>query len=636
MLRASIRGAAFALFFCSAAAAQVAFPVGSPLGTVDPIQTGEIDFNAFLLASRNAHVTEVQSPNSAISRLDLKAPRKARNQYEQGYRQMMRGDLSGADESFTKAIGIYPRFVAAHNGLGTVYLKLGKDQQAYDEFSQAIALDGHLPNSYLNLGCAELALKNNAAAEATLRKASSMAPLDVQLKVALEYAEFVNRDYAAVIETARLVHAGKHEGAAIVHFFAAGAWEAQGNFDAAEQQMDTLLREEPQSPSAGQFRQIIEQLKQEEREQEQARLHPVAPPLPMVKAPAGPTPEELARRRQIEVQKKEEEDQIAEAEAAPDPTCMTCSEGSADPAPAAGPAAAEIGEEHRGATLRIDVNETSVLVAVTDHGRAVTDLAAKDLQISDDGKPPSAILGFRNESQLPLRLGLVIDMSDSVADRFSFEQSAATEFLQETAFGKDDLAFVVGVNNLVLLAQDFTANQALTSHALYELAPSGGTALWDAVEFAADKLAGHAESEPVARILVVISDGNDNSSAATLKQAIARAQRGDVAVYTVSTNYGMNENDEAIMGDHALRTLSELTGGAAFNPNSVHELKSSLRALQQVIRSRYLVSYLPDSFQANGQYRSVHVTAEKDGRQLKVFARSGYYASVTPSGPESP
>ena len=134
-----------------------------------------------------------------------------------------------------------------------------------------------------------------------------------------------------------------------------------------------------------------------------------------------------------------------------------------------------------------------------------------------------------------MRLGLVVDTSDSVNDRFSFEQAAATKFLQEVVADKDDLAFVVGVNNSVLLVQDFSADRTLSSHALNQLAPGGGTALWDAVAFAADKLATHPEVQPVARILVVISDGEDNSSSITLKQAIASAQNGEVAVYTVST-----------------------------------------------------------------------------------------------------
>jgi len=198
--------------------------------------------------------------------------------------------------------------------------------------------------------------------------------------------------------------------------------------------------------------------------------------------------------------------------------------------------------------------------------------------------------------------------------------------LQAVVTGKDDLAFVVGVNNSVLLVQDFSDDQARISHAINELAPGGGTALWDAVGYGAGKLAQRAEGQPVARVLIVISDGEDNTSSATLKEAIASAQRGEVAVYTVSTRDETEVDPSAEIGAQALRTLSELTGGTAFIPGSIRGLKGSLAELQQVIRGRYLVSYKPAAFQRDGRYRAIDIEAEKDGHKLKVYARKGYYA----------
>ena len=626
----------FLLSFCCAAAGQVmSFPAsGAAMSPLDAIQRGQLDMSMLLVASRNPHTTEVQSPDSSLSRLDLKAPGKAQHEYAKGYRLLMRNNLENAVEHLSRAIAFYSQFVAAHNALGSAYLKLGQNEQASNEFNRAIALDDHLPNSYLNLGCAELALKRYGAAEASFRKASAIAPLELQLKLALAYGEFANHNYPAVIATAHEVHAQKHDGAAVVHFFAAGAWEAQGNLKDAQQELETLLQEDPKSDSAAKFREILQQVKTEEVQRSEARLRRASATVPVSK-PAEPSPEELERRRQFALQQKQEENQIAEAQAAPDPSCVDCAAGNAA-APADAPEA-DAGGNHRagsgtsGTTLRINVNEVSVLFAATDHGRPVTDLAATDIALRDDGKPPEAVVGFRNESQLPLRLALVVDTSDSVAARFSFELAAAARFLQETALGADDLAFVVGVNNVVLLAQDFTADQTLTSHALEQLAPSGGTNLWDAVAFAADKLAGHPETQPVARILVVISDGQDNSSSIPLKQAIAHAQRGDVAVYTVSTSDEMHEGENAKVGDRALSTLAELTGGASFVPGSVRFLNKSLADLQQVIRSRYLISYKPARFQSDGKYRSIGLDAERDGRKLKIFARKGYYASTEPA-----
>jgi VWFA-related protein len=582
--------------------------------------------NIFTINSRDSHQPGVQSPSGSVSMLDLKAPGKAKHEYDRGYKLLMGKDPQGAVEHLTKAIAIYSKFVSAHNALGSAYLSLGQNEQAQSEFTQATTLDDHLPNSFLNLGCSDLALKKFPAAEEAFRKASTIAPLDIQLKLALAYGEFANHDYPAVTATVNEMHKSKHEGAAVVHFFAAGAWEAQGNLSEAQHQMETLLEEDPKSASAAQFRQILDQIKAEQVRREQARLHPPQKVKVVAGVPRQPTPEEIARRDQFALQQKNEERQIAEAEAAPDPACADCAAPAA--ASPSGPSSDPLADSFAGVTFRVTADEVAIFFAATDHGKSVENLTASDVAIRDDLRPPGAILGFRNESQLPLRLGLVVDTSDSVRDRLSFEQAAASKFLEEVVAAKDDLAFVVGVANSVFLVQDFTADRSLSSHAIGQLAPGGGTALWDAVAFAADKLATHAEVQPVARILVVISDGEDNSSSLTLKQAIAKAQNGEVAVYTVSTRDGLAEKSSAQVGDHALQTLSELTGGAAFMPGSARHLDGSLAELQQVIRGRYLVSYKPASFERDGHYRTIDIEAQKDGRQLKVFARKGYYASA--------
>jgi VWFA-related protein len=444
-----------------------------------------------------------------------------------------------------------------------------------------------------------------------------------------------------VITTARHVHERKHKGAALVHYFAAGAWAVQDNLVEAQHEMETVLREDPKSGSADQFRQILQQLKTEQVEQAEAKLHPVQMLTLSLDTTNTPPPEQKLRQAQQVLQDIKERTQIAEAEAEPESKCAECG---AKAAVAPGVAEARIAEaglaadassalkraglDPPAATFRAVVDEVTIFFAATDHGKSATNLTASDIVVRDDNRPPHAILGFRNESELPLRLGLIIDTSNSVKDRISFEQAAATKFLQTVVTGKDDLAFVVGVNNSVLLVQDFSGDQQRISRAINQLAPGGGTALWDAVSFGAEKLAERAEGQPVARVLIVISDGEDNASSATLKQAIASAQHGEVAVYTVSTRDYTQDDPSAELGDHALRTLSELTGGTAFIPGSVRGLKGSLAELQQVIRGRYLVSYKPAGFQRDGRYREIDITAQKDGHKLKVYARKGYYAAA--------
>ena len=616
---------------------------------MDSIGSARMDGNLFLINSQGAGATsQLQAPSGSISKLDLKAPAKARHEYEKGFQLLMKKDSQGAVAHLTKSIEIYPSFVAAHNALGTAYLNQGDTQHALEQFNGAIALDDHLPNSYLNLGCAQLAMQKYADAEGSLKKAAAIAPMDLPLLTALTYAEFANQDFPAVVIGVKQIHGRRHEGAAVVHYFAAGAMEAQGNLAGAQSEMETLLAESPKSPSADQYRQMLEQIKDEEAGRvavSNSNANSLTRAKPAETAQAvdvsfrGPTAAETFQRVQEAMQDKREESQTTEAEAEPEAICVRCGGG----APAAGSSglpestagAAAHAHDAPSATLRVAVDEVAIFFAAVDRGKAVTDLTASNVEIRDNSRAPDGIVAFRNEAQLPLRLGLVIDSSNSVTDRFRFEQAAAAKFLKTVLTEKDDQAFVVGVNNSVLVVQDFTADQSLTAHAIGQLVPGGGTALWDAVGFAAEKLADHPETGAVARMLVVISDGKDNSSTSTLKEAIAKAQQGEVAVYTITTREAADKDKDkeadGAVGDHALKTLSALTGGTAFAPGSVRGLTSSLNELQQVIRARYLFSYRPSAFQMNGAYRAVDIKAEKDGRKLTVYARKGYYASAAQS-----
>lgn len=623
------------VLFCCAAWAQVLTIPGSTnrfssAFALDAIQSAQMDFDFLTINSRNENLSPLQTPSGVVSKLDLKAPGKAQGEYHKGYQLLLRKDAKGAVEHLVRATTIYPQYVAAHNALGTAYLNLNENEKARDQFSQAASLDDQRPNSYLNLGCAQLALKQYGAAEDTFRKASSLAPLDTQIKLALAYGEFANKDYPAVIETARNLHSRRHEGAALVHFFAAAALEAQNDLKGAQDEIKLLLREDPKSSSAEEFRNILAQLQQEEVQHAQLKFDPVQKVTYSIGIPTGTSPDVVNRMAQIAARNLETKEQIEEAEKEPEPVCTDCGltvpvASSSSPLNASG--------ESGGTIIHASVDEVSVLFAATDRGKSVTDLASSDIRVRDNSQPPKAILHFRNENQLPLRLGLVIDTSNSVTDRFKFEQAAAIKFLQKVVTGPDDLAFVVGVNNTVLLAQDFTADQKAIAHAIEQLAPTGGTALWDAVNFGAEKLANRAEAQPVARVMVVISDGEDNSSSVTLKEVIGGVLRREVAVYTVGTRDDSNENEADLLGDRALQTISQLTGGAAYRPGSAAGLNGSLAELQEVIRSRYLISYKPASFQRDGHYRPIEITAEKSGHKLRVYARRGYYASAAPPRP---
>jgi len=570
---------------------------GGDLTSLSALQMAKLDSAIFQFYS--VQESPLLDQANSVSKLDLAAPKNARKEYDKGYLHLIRKELPAAIDHLARATSIYPSFVAAHDALGIAYLNLGQYQQAHDEFARAIALDDHLPGSYLDLGCAQMQLQRYPDAEETLQKASSMAPLDLVLLTALTYAEFKNRDYSAVIATTRQVHRRKHEDAALVHLFAAGAWEAQNHLSEAQDELETLLSEDAKSPLLVQFRKLLDQVKEEQVNRAQARRHPAEPP--------------QARQASLEIT---EQNQSAVAKPAADTLSSANS----------GPEQTDVNVAHQ--VIRVKVEEVAMLFAVTDHGKSVTNLGLSDIQIRDDGRPPGAILGFHNITELPLRIGLLIDTSNSITNRFLFEEAAASKFLETVVTDRNDLAFVIGFNCSVLLVQDFTSDKTLTARALTKLAPGGGTSLWDAVAFAADKLASRPEAQPVARVLVVISDGEDNSSSVSLQQAIWAAQRGEVAVYTVSTKEGSRDEPNPLVGTPALKTLSAQTGGTTFTSVSIGDLERRLADLQQVLRGRYLVYYTPSSSQTDGRFHAVDIKAEKDGHKLKVYARKGYYASA--------
>jgi len=602
---------------------------GGGLTSLSALQSAKMDSTIFQFNTPEA--SPLESVSDSASQLDLKAPGNARSEFEKGYLQLMRKDFQGAIAHLSRAVSNYPSFVAAYNALGIAYLNLGQIQQARDEFARAVTLDEYLPNSHMNLGCAQLELQQYPEAVESLKKAYAIAPLDLQILTALTYAEFKNRDYPAVIATARHMHDRKHQDAAMVHLFAAGAWEAQHNLNEAKEEMETLLSEHPKSPFSGQFRQILDQIKADQVSLAQVKRHPADPPPAVSSALPPPSAEVVSPQSRQVSQDMAEHNQLAAAKTETDATCVGCrTTASADPVAASGPSSGSEQPDENAAhqVIRVEVQEVAMLFAATDHGKSVTNLSLSDIEIRDDNHPPEAILGFHNVTQLPLRIGLIIDKSNSVTDRFSFEQGAASKFLETVVTDKNDLSFVIGFNCSVLLVQDFTSDQTLTGRAVTQLAPGGGTALWDAVAFAADKLATRPESQPVARILVVISDGDDNSSSVSFQQAIWAAQRGEVAIYTVSSKEESNVGSSALLGYHQLKTLSEQTGGAIFTPGSVGGLTRSLADLQQVLRGRYLVYYKPSSSTPDGRYHAVDIKAEKDGHKLKVYARKGYYASA--------
>jgi Ca-activated chloride channel homolog len=619
----------FALLLAISAAAQslggpgISGPAGGKFtstrdGTApfDVSPGGLAELNARMLMWGDQQSSPLQNPNLLISKLDLKAPKKAKQEFEKGYQLLYRKEYQGAVEHLLEAINIYPEFVAAHQALGSAYLALSKNEDARDEFAQAVVLDDHLPTSYFNLGRAELELKHYGSAEIAAQKAASIAPLDLKVLTSLAFAQLMNRNYPGTIATADQVHGNKGKGHSMVHFYAAAAWEAQNNPEKAGVELRTLLKEDPTPDAATHARQVLNGIQQDTGNKASA--------IPLPVSVAAPVQTEF--QRQLLRQSNRQQEELTEAEA----MCEACDQKSntstTTPRNVADGSAAH---QESGWTLHSKVDEVAVFFVATDHGKPVRELTKGEVNVRDNGKAPASVVAFRSEDQLPLRLGLVIDASESVTKRFSFEQASAAEFVRKVLVGADDLGFAVGVSNSVLLVQDFTSDATKISAGINSLVPTGGTALWDAVSFAADKLAKRTETQPVARVLVVISDGQDNSSKTTLKQVIETAEHDGVSIYTISTSDVRYVStafiESTVLGNRALRTLAERTGGNNFTPGSVRNLDHSLADLGDFVRSRYLLAYKPAFLRRDDHYRTIDITAEKSGHKLRVYARKGYY-----------
>ena len=283
------------------------------------------------------------------------------------------------------------------------------------------------------------------------------------------------------------------------------------------------------------------------------------------------------------------------------------------------PVGANHGEEIT--TIRKRVNEVNVVFTVTDkRGHFVKDLTQNDFRVFDDSKPAQSIASFSRETNLPLRVGLLIDASNSVRDRFKFEQEAAIEFLNQIIRPKDDKAFVIGFDTTPEVTQDFTDSTEQLSHGVRMLRPGGGTAMYDAIYFACrDKLMKDKATGPTRRAIILLSDGEDNQSRVSREEAVEMAQRAEVIIYAISTN----TSGLKLRGDKILEHFADETGGKAFFPFKIQDVSDAFLQIQDELRSQYDISYKPADFTADGKYRKIDIMA--DNKKYKVRARKGYY-----------
>jgi len=300
----------------------------------------------------------------------------------------------------------------------------------------------------------------------------------------------------------------------------------------------------------------------------------------------------------------------------------------AQPAPGSQPGTPQNGGQQDsqngpGFTIVRNVDEVSLIFTVTDkHGAFIPNLKQSDFALLDDQKAPARITSFRQQTNLPLRVGILIDASTSIRQRFQFEQQAASEFLLDSIRARGDRAFVMGFDSTPQVMADWTNNLDALQTGISKLRPGGGTALFDAVYTGCrDKLLDASRGqEPVRRAMILVSDGNDNQSRAYIDDAIKMCQRAETIIYAISTNWTPSRGK----GDDVLEKMAEATGGRAFYPPSIDEINSGFTSIEEELRSQYALTYTPADFKADGSFRTIYLYALD--RRYSVRAKKGYFS----------
>jgi Ca-activated chloride channel homolog len=311
--------------------------------------------------------------------------------------------------------------------------------------------------------------------------------------------------------------------------------------------------------------------------------------------------------------------------------------------PAVSPPQAAPPQKPEAPPIRREVRLVDVLFTVTNRRQKfITDLQKEDFKVFEDGQPQE-VRFFSRQTDLPLRVGMLLDTSNSIRDRLKFEQEAAIDFLFNVIRRHKDQAFLMIFDNEPGIIQDFTENLDRLRDAILRQRAGGGTALYDAVYMACEKRLAKpslpaGENPDVRRVLVVISDGDDNLSNHSRGEAIEMAERAGVVIYTISTSTqwvtAVDETDPQKRtsrkyhkeeGDKVLDQLAQETGGRAFFPYRVDDLAQSFQDIGDELRSQYSLAYVPTNKTTDGKFRKIQIQIDRKG--LVVRARKGYYAT---------
>jgi VWFA-related protein len=320
------------------------------------------------------------------------------------------------------------------------------------------------------------------------------------------------------------------------------------------------------------------------------------------------------------------------------------------PPPAQTPPAEQQPPAQSGTRITTTVNLVDVLFTVLNRrNKLVSDLDKQDFRIFDDNVSQD-IRYFSKQTDLPLRIGMLLDTSNSIRDRLKFEQDAATSFLFSVIRRTKDQAFVMTFDDQPNVLQTFTDDAGRLRDEIVNTRAGGGTAVYDAIYEACAKELSHPPRPPgdqpdvVRRVMILISDGDDNLSNHTRAEAIEMAQRTSVVIYTISTStqwIQLSQTDPSKLadrkthlteGDQILRDLAEETGGRAFFPYHVDDLDQSFQDIGDELRNQYSIAYNPTNGTLDGRYHKIRIEVP-DHKGYQVRARRGYFAKANANLP---
>ena len=325
----------------------------------------------------------------------------------------------------------------------------------------------------------------------------------------------------------------------------------------------------------------------------------------------------------------------SQAPAPPAPPVQTAAPASAAPAPVTAtgqPVAPAAPPQQSGQpvnddtfTLKNRVNEVSLVFTVTDKkGRFITGLQKHNFGLLDDGFPPAQVINFTQQTNLPLRIGIMLDTSSSIRTRFKFEQDAAADFFLQVLH-QTDRAFIEGFDIDTNVTQDFTNNIDKLNQGIRKLRPGGGTALFDSLyNTCKNEMLTLKDATPARRAIVLVSDGDDNYSRSLESDAIKMCQRAETIVYAISTDTSPTRGH----GSDILKTITDATGGQVFYPSRVEDVAVGFRSIEEELRSQYSLEYLPAHFKQDGSFRTIYLQATEDRYHVRV--KKGYFATRQP------